>query len=57
MPLTSSWGADEQLGQPIVLNGLPSTKIHHAARPPATLRRENKKALIQMKSMVYQSTL
>jgi putative restriction endonuclease len=22
--------ADEQLGQPIVLNGLPLTKIHHA---------------------------
>src|ERR1700731_2547280 len=29
MPLTSSW--DEQLGQPIVSNGLPLTKIHHAA--------------------------
>jgi putative restriction endonuclease len=23
--------ADEQLGQPIVLNGLPLTKLHHAA--------------------------
>jgi len=23
--------ADEQLGQPIVSNGLPSTKLHHAA--------------------------
>jgi hypothetical protein len=39
--------ADEQLGQPIVSNGLPLTKIHHAARSPATSRRENKKALIQ----------
>jgi putative restriction endonuclease len=39
--------ADEQLGQPIVSNGLPLTKIHHAAHPPATPRRENKKALIQ----------
>jgi putative restriction endonuclease len=28
MPLTSSW---TQLGQPIVSNGLPLTKIHHAA--------------------------
>jgi hypothetical protein len=37
----------EQLGQPVVSNGLPLTKIHQAARPPATSRRENKKALIQ----------
>ncbi len=29
MPLTSSW--DEQLGQPIVSNGLPLTNIHHPA--------------------------
>ena len=29
MPLTSSW--DEQLGQPIVSNGLPLTKIHPTA--------------------------
>jgi hypothetical protein len=49
--------ADEQLGQPIVSNGLPLTKIHHAARHPATPRRENKKRLSKMKSMVYQSTL
>jgi hypothetical protein len=35
--------ADEQLGQPIVSNGLPLTKIHHAAHLPATPRRENKK--------------
>jgi hypothetical protein len=39
--------ADEQLGQPVILNGLPLTKIHHAARPPATSRRKNKKALTQ----------
>jgi predicted restriction endonuclease len=38
---------DEQFGQPIVSNGLPLTKIHHAARPLATWRGENKKALIQ----------
>jgi hypothetical protein len=48
-------GADEQLGQPIVSNGLPLTKI--AARPPTTSRREIKKRLFEMKSMVYQSTL
>jgi putative restriction endonuclease len=36
--------ADEQLGQPIVSNDLPLSKIHHAARPPATSRRENKKS-------------
>jgi hypothetical protein len=35
--------ADEQLGQPVILNGLPLTKIHHAACPPATSHRENKK--------------
>jgi putative restriction endonuclease len=39
--------ADEQLGQPVVSNGLSLTKIHHAAPPPATLRRENKKTSIQ----------
>jgi hypothetical protein len=39
--------ADEQLGQPIVSNGLPLTKIHHAAHLPATPRKENKKVLIQ----------
>lgn len=39
--------ADEQLAQPIVSNGLLLTKIDHAARPPATSRRENKNALIQ----------
>jgi hypothetical protein len=27
--------ADEQLGQPIVSNGLPLAKIHHVARPPS----------------------
>jgi hypothetical protein len=47
--------ADEQLGQPVVSNGLPLTKI--AARPPTTSRREIKKRLFEMKSMVYQSTL
>jgi hypothetical protein len=36
--------ADEQLGQPIVSNGLPLTKIHHAARPPATSLRRIKNA-------------
>jgi hypothetical protein len=48
--------ADEQLGQPIIPNGLPLAKIHHAARPPATSRKENKKALIEIKSVVYQLT-
>jgi hypothetical protein len=47
MSPTSSLDADEQLGQPIVSNGLPLTKIHHAARPPGTPSRENKKALVQ----------
>ena len=27
--------AHEQLGQPVVSNGLPLTKIHHVARPPS----------------------
>jgi hypothetical protein len=36
--------ADEQLGQPVVSNGLPLTKVHHAARPPATSRGELKSA-------------
>jgi len=36
--------ADEQLGQPIVSNGLPLAKIHHVARPPATPGKENKKS-------------
>jgi putative restriction endonuclease len=39
--------ADEQLGQPIVSNGLPLSKIHHAARPPSHVARDNKKSLIQ----------
>jgi predicted restriction endonuclease len=39
--------ADEQVGQPVISNGLPLTKMHHAARRPATSRRENKKGLIQ----------
>jgi hypothetical protein len=49
--------ADEQLGQPIVSNGLPLTKIHHAARPPGTPRRRIKKRSFKMKSMVDQSIL
>jgi hypothetical protein len=49
--------ADEQLEQPIVSNGSPLTKIHHAALSPRTSRRENKKRLFKMKSMIYQSTL
>jgi len=32
------------LGQPVVSNGLPLTKVHHAARPPATSRGELKSA-------------
>jgi hypothetical protein len=47
--------ADEQLGQPIVSNGLLLTKIHHAGHPPAPSHRENKKRLFKMKSMVCQS--
>jgi hypothetical protein len=39
--------ADAQLEQPVILNGLLLTKIHHAARPPETSRRENEKALTQ----------
>jgi putative restriction endonuclease len=31
MPLTFVMDADEQLGQPIISNGLPLTKLHHAA--------------------------
>src|SRR5207244_8452933 len=47
--------ADEQLGQPILSNGLPLTKIHHVARPPATPCKE-KKRLFKIKAMFYQST-
>jgi hypothetical protein len=31
MPPTSSCDADEQLGQPVISNGVPLTKTHHAA--------------------------
>jgi putative restriction endonuclease len=31
MPLTSSWMQTSSWGQPVVSNGLPLTKIHHAA--------------------------
>jgi hypothetical protein len=39
--------ADEQSGQPIVSNGLPVTKIHHAVHPQQRRVGRNKKALIQ----------
>jgi putative restriction endonuclease len=39
--------ADEQLGQPVMSNGLPLSKVHHAARPPGHVTRDNKKSLIQ----------
>ena len=41
--------ADEQLGQPVVSNGLPLTKVHHAARPPATWRGIIKNRLFKIK--------
>src|SRR5882762_10175695 len=41
--------ADEQLGQPILSNGLPLTKIHHVARPPATPCKEKKNAYSKSK--------
>ena len=41
--------ADEQFGQPIVSNDLPLSKIHHAARPPATWRWRIKNRLFKIK--------
>jgi hypothetical protein len=44
--------ADEQLGQPIVSNGLPLTKIHHAVRQRRVGKIKNR--LFKIKSVVYQ---
>jgi hypothetical protein len=49
--------ANERLGQPIVSNGSPLTKLHHAARPHQRRAGRIKKRLLKMKSMICQLTL